>query len=304
MLLQKTNRCIFAVLLLTSALWCLRAEANGFDRHKYVISSHPRIFITPANKKALQNKATGPLVEIYTWLIQRVNHKKIPVRLEELRDYIYKYGYLYQMSGDPQWADLVFQAMAQIPSSLEAYGGADNGYAFALEGVSAGFDWCYDLIEQNGKKQHYISMINEYYLGNEKNFEVTQDFHNYAAQMEFAMLMAGLATYGDNPKALSYLDTASNIMEKGELRKDGVVFRVKDSIDYVDGACNWEGATYGRKQTFAYVKYAEAWRTSTNEKINPWKDAFSKLENAGYYRIYSLRPDKLSRTWEMSITER
>lgn len=268
------------------------AEAETIDRHQYIISSHPRIFINNSNKNDLKKKAETEFSVPLARLIRTVRFDrpfKMPRRLQDLRDHIYKCGYLYQLTGNEKWASLVIQMMDQIPLSLNAYGGINDLYAFALEGLSVGYDWCYDYIEKLGKKQQYLSIINEIYKG--KSFENKQEFHNYTAQIDFAMFVAGLATYGDNQNAVAYLKTATDIMENGLERDDGIVFKVKDAIDYVDGSCNWEGATYGRKQSLAYVKYAEAWRTATGGKINLWKNGFSKLENAGYYRIYALQPD-------------
>ena len=290
------NRSLLVSLILASFLLAAPPEAMPSDRSEVIISTHPRIFITLANKNGLKKKAQTEFSELYDWMIRSVKFdkpSKMFVRLEDLRDNIYKCGYLYQMTGDKRWAELVTRMIEQLPASIKAYGGENNGYAFALEGLSIGYDWCYDYIERQGKKKQYLSMIDEYYNGNEKNFEVAQDFHNYAAQTEFAMFIAGLATHGDNPHAAAYLQTATDVMEKGLLRKDGVVFNVSASIDYVDGSCSWEGPTYGRRQALAYVKYAEAWRTATDGKINLWENAYSKLENAGYYRIYALQPDNL-----------
>ena len=136
-------------------------------------------------------------------------------------------------------------------------------------------------------------MINTFYQGNAKNFEVAQVFHNYSAQTEFAAFIAGMATYGDLQDAGKWLKNSMDVMENGLPRKDGVTFNVKDAINYVNGACNWEGPTYGRISALAYLKYVEAWRTATDDKVNLWKGTFSKLENAGYYRIYALQPDNL-----------
>jgi hypothetical protein len=278
-----------------SSLNTASQDSIGTETYKDIIISHPRIFIADHNKAALQKKAQDFLSDAYALLTSRVNHRSIPSRLSGLTAYIYKYGYLYQMTGNEEWADYAIEAMEKFPRSIEAYGGDNNGYAHAMEGLAMGFDWCYERIVAQGKKEYFISLINKYYEGNRKNLDILPDFHNYASQAEFAMLAAGLATYGDNPKAPSYLKEAQNIMEYGETRK-GVVYKVKDSIKFVDGTCNWEGVTYGRQQLFSYIKYAEAWRTATNGRVDLWKNDFSMLENAGYYIIYSLRPDDLFET--------
>jgi hypothetical protein len=214
-------------------------------------------------------------------------------KTDGLRDYIYKYGYLYQITEEDQWANLAIKAMEKFPVSLEAYGGANNGYGYALEGLAIGFDWCHKIIQELDKTEHFVSLINEYYIGNRKNLDNLPDFHNYSGQAEIAMLLAGLATYGENTEAPRYISEARNIMEHGETR-NGIYYNVKDSIAFVGGACNWEGVTYLRKPLFSYIKYIEAIRTASQEKINLWEDSiFSSIENAGYYIIYSLRSDKL-----------
>jgi len=256
-----------------------------------IIRSHPRIFISGVNLEALKEKATKDLKDAYKLLTAKMNHAQIPRRLGELRDYIYKYGYLFRLTGDKRWAQYAIKAMDQIPISVKAYGGGNNGYAYAIEGLAIGLDWCHDELNATNKKEHFISLINQYYPGNLENIKRLPDFHNYAAQAEFAMLIAGLATYGENPKASLYISQARDIVEFGTKMFDRE-YNVKKSVDYVDGTCNWEGVTYGRRQLFAYIKYCEALRTATAGRINPWKN-FATLHNAGYYIIYSLRPDNL-----------
>lgn len=279
-----------------SSLNTASQDSIGAETYEGIIISHPRVFITKYNKNALQEKAQGVHSDTFALLTRRMKHEKIPRGIKELKDYIYKYGYLYQITGDKKWANYAIAAMEAFPKSIKAYGGANAGYSLAIEGLSIGFDWCYDAIVELNKKQYFVDLINTYYQGNKDNIarpgSRLPDFHNYAAPAEFAMLIAGLATYGDNPKAIDYIKEARNIMENG-LTLDGAKYCVKDSVRYVDGTCNWEGVTYGRHPLFAYIKYCEAWKTATNGKINPWENSFSLLENAGYYIIYSLRPDNI-----------
>ncbi|RLG33652.1 hypothetical protein DRN98_03630, partial [Methanosarcinales archaeon] len=261
------------------------------DYRKLVIHSHPRIFINKVNIAPLRVKLRTSLAPAYALLTTRMAHSHLPRRLDELRDYIYKYGFLYQMTHEDKWGDYALNAMRQIPASLRAYGGRNNGYAYAIEGLSIGFDWCYDKIVKREEQDYFISLINKYFPGNLQNIKHLPDFHNYAAQAELAMLLAGLSTYGDNPKGRLFISQAREIVEFG-CSLFGRWYNVKESVSYVDGTCNWEGLTYGRRQLFAYIKYCEALRTATEGKINPW-DEFACIENAGYYVIYSLRPDGL-----------
>jgi heparinase II/III-like protein len=278
----------------------LTAYGKADSDYSKISKSHPRIFITAENKPALQEKTRGVMREVFDLLINRVRHQRIPGRMKNIRDYIYKHGYLYQMTNDPQWAEYAVTAMDKIPEWLKAYGGANVGYAYALEGLAIGFDWCYDYIVKTGKKDHFISMINSYWAGNQKNLSILPDYHNYASGAELAMALAGLSTYGDNPQASTYLNQAQAIMENGVTR-NGIIYKVLDSIKFVDGACNWEGPTYGRIPLFDYAKYAEAWNTSTAGKINPWKEGFDILENAGHYIMYSVRPDnKFEKLFDVS----
>ena len=280
------------------------AKTDIEDFSTTISNTHPRIFITSQNKSLIRDKALRFFSEelsILTigikgpQLIRRgipIKPEKIPNKLEELRDFIYKSGYLYQVTGEAKWANFAIQAMEQFPASINAYGGANNGYGIALEGLAIGFDWCHLIIEQSGKTPQFITLINDYYTENRNNLSILPDFHNYAAQAEIAMLLAGLATYGENPEASRYISEARAIMEYGETR-NGIYYNVKDSINFVDGACNWEGPTYSRKSLFSYIKYIEALRTASQGKINLWENTFSSLENAGYYIIYSLRADNL-----------
>ncbi|WP_028571758.1 heparinase II/III domain-containing protein [Desulfonatronum lacustre] len=259
-----------------------------------IFVEHPRMFITNNNRNIIKSKAEHELADAYRLLTTRhMKHSRIPNRLLALKNYIYKYGYLYQMTRDEQWCELVVAAMDNAPNAIQAHGGANNGFAHALEGLSIGFDWCYDTIVRSGRTQHFVKLINLYYQGNQDNLWAgLPDFHNYASQAQFAMLAAGIATYGDNPSAIDHLEEALDVMERGVTR-DGVYYNVADSVAYVDGTCSWEGVMYARQQIFSYGKYAEAWRTATNGKINPWEGTFSNLENAGYYIMYNTRPDNI-----------
>lgn len=261
--------------------------------------SHPRIFINAENKNILQERTLGIFRDMYNLMTKRVNHARIPGKMKRIRDYIYKYSFLYQMTGEEKWAEYAVGAMEKIPEWLDAYGGANGGYGLAIEGLAIGFDWCYDYISIQ-KKQHFISLINRYFELNYEDLKRLPDFHNYASYSQFAVLIAGLATYGDNPKAFSYLEKSFNIMEEGYQRK-GIFYNLKNAIDFVGGTCNWEGSTYARHQIFSSIKYVEAWRTATNGKVNLWKDKFSNIENAGYYMIYSTRPDnKYENIWDVT----
>ena len=152
--------CFLSILLvniLALILLVPSSQAEISNRNQLIINAHPRIFITNANKENLKSKAEGEFGTLYKWMIRSVNFNrpfKVFVRLNDLRDNIYKCGYLYQMTGDEKWADLVTRMMDQFPESIKAYGGANNGYAFALEGVSIGYDWCYDYINKKGRKKN------------------------------------------------------------------------------------------------------------------------------------------------------
>ncbi len=268
-----------------------QTETPPLDRSQYahILSDHPRIFITADNKEELQEKVRYWLADGIRLLTKRTNHSRIPGRLKNIKNYIYKHAYLYQMTQEDKWAEYAIKAMKKVPQWLKAYGGGNTGFGFALEALSVGYDWCYDALTFE-EREYFIGLINKYYQGNIKNLHKLPDFHNYAAIAEFAIVAAGLATYGENPHAPEYLDKARRVMEEGEVR-NGIRYCVLDAIKATDGACNWEGASYARHQIFNCLKYVEAWRTATGGEVNLWEEKFSILENAGYYIIYNIRPD-------------
>lgn len=272
--------------------WADSQDVSNARLYESVANSHPRIFITRENIASLRNKATNELSAAYALLTGKMKHSKIPKKLEDIRDYIYKYGYLYQMTGETQWAAYAILAMKQIPDSINAYGAKNKNAALAMEGLAIGYDWCYDQFKLPEERRLFISLINRYYQKNAENQRRLNDFHNYAAQAQFASLIAGLATLNDNPKARDFIRAARDTVEFGEVR-DSRLHKAVDSVNYVDGFCNWEGPTYARKPISSYIKYVEAIRTATAGKINLWTGAFAKLENAGYYILYMLRPDNL-----------
>ena len=198
---------------------------------------------------------------------------------------------IYINTDNMQWASLAITAMEKFPAAIAAHGGANNGYGYAVEGLAIGFDWCYEPIQREGKTEFFISLINKYYIENRKNFNDLPDFHNYAAQAEIAMLLAGLSTYGENPLSLGYISSACNY---------GIRFEKKWNLlqcKRFSSLCRWSlqlGRCYIYTETlFSYIKYIEALRTASQGRINLWDDAYSSLENAGYYIMYSLRSDSL-----------
>ena len=280
-----------AILLLFYAPCVL---ASPIDREIFR-KKHPRIFLTENKKISVQRNINGSLEPVYRLFTRYINKEaKIPRRIVGLKTFIYREGFLYQVTGDEKHANNVIMAMERFPSSIKAYGGLNNGYGHAIEALSIGFDWCYDQIIERGKKELFVELINSYMEGNLENLQGLPDFHNYASQGQVAILVAGLATYGDNDKAFEYIDLARRVMETGDNTiRNGVLFNVRRSMEAVNGTANWEGVTYGRRTLFNSMKYCDALNTATNGKLNPWKTSFKNLENAGYYIMYSLRPDNI-----------
>lgn len=267
------------------------AEDKPFRDYNVIIKSHPRIFINQSNIADIQTKTNGIFHDLYQLMTRRTNHKRIPGKMKNIRDYIYKHAFLYQVTGDKKWADYALTAVDKIPQWLEAYGGSNGGYGLAVEALSIGFDWCHDLLSLE-RKRDIIKLINKYIPRCYEDLKRLPDFHNYASYSEFAILAAGLSTFGENAMAKEYIDLATDIMEDGYIyKKNKVYYNVKDAIDFVDGTCNWEGATYARHQIFSAIKYCKAWQSATNGKVDLFKGEFSNLENAGYYILYSVRPD-------------
>jgi hypothetical protein len=260
--------------------------------YKTILTTHPRILISEKNIDGLRKKITWLLSDLYRKFIDSCHS---PERgTSNINRYIYSQGYAYLMSGDSKWADKAISAMDQVPAYLSAYGTSPDSIADSLEALAIGFDWCYNRIVETGNKDKFIKLINEYTKTVKHKFEkdVYTDFHNYATNFTNSVLFAGLALWGEDEAAKDHIAWARGIFEEG-YQVNRTVYKTLDSINFVDGACNWEAPTYQRQSLFRIIKYIEALDTATGGVHDLWHTKFSALENAGYYMLYMTRPDNL-----------
>ncbi|MBN1670068.1 MAG: DNRLRE domain-containing protein [Kiritimatiellae bacterium] len=255
-------------------------------QYQSITMAHPKLFLTPAYRDILRARALGSLSNAFTMLSNAYETDR-PSLLEDLKTYIYKYGYLYHMTGDERYASNVLAAMHKILTVNTTADTGDTG--IILEGVAVGFDWIYDRLSR-AEKDYFVAAINTVQIRNQQEIEVLPDFHNYGTRTWIGSLTAGLATYGENTEAPALIDLSRKLVEYGVEMPKGMRW-LKSSIELTGGACNWEGPTYSRRTVFNILRYAEALRTASGGAINPWETLIPDMENSGWFFIYMTRPD-------------
>lgn len=261
--------------------------------YEKILTTHPRIIINEYNRDGLRKKINWKLSSAFQRFIDAQHNPGEDT--QAICRYVYSQAYAYQMTGEAKWADKAIAVMENMPEFFAQYGTLPDSAAHCLEALAIGYDWCYDRIAQTtGKKQKFIELIKVFAGKAQQEFErgIYTDFHNYATNFETAVLFAGLALYREDGKATDYLDWARGIVETG-YQLNRTTYKLIDSINYVDGACNWESSSYQRISLFAILKYIDGWDTATGGAFDAWNTTFKSIENAGYYFIYSVQPNNV-----------
>lgn len=272
---------------------------------------HPRIIINrDLNPQALKNKANGSMINDFNSLKGKLDNSITTWNLcdqseNSLISTVYAFGYMYQMTGDSKYADKLIDNY--LLACSWGSGNTDEP-AFGLEAAAISFDWVYDRIVARdsstpGLKQQIINKIKSKYntLADDDNFfrqEIREaDFHNYVTEIINSYLTAGLALSGEDAAAPAMISRGWGMLAQGydfqpTAFGETVQFKLKASIDMTDGAINWEGSGYWRNAVPEILRAIEAYDTATNRESNIWQNLFANTINAGYYKIYTLRPDK------------
>ncbi len=264
-----------------------------------ILTTHPKIYICPDNKDEIIGKAFGSMSSVHrnieNWatrheLYNRDYNPEKPGGMSStyMLEVIFICSYLYQITGDNGWGNTVANCRDFLVG-IDKYWTSPTDNAATLEALALGFDLAYDRIVTLGLKNDFINDI-IFFAEREKQTvidELYTDYHNYFIHKITAILFAGLALYGENDKAIEYLDFALNCFWGNNIDKGTVA-----SLHFVNGEGTWEGSTYARQSLWHLSRFISAWETGNNNKIDLINGELSDFINAGYGIMYHTRPDK------------
>ena len=201
-------------------------------------------------------------------------------------------------------------AVRNTGNYIQWIGGIDeDGYvASALSGWAYFYDWCYPWLVANRHDQYARNQLEAGYWNVTLTRASTQfgsavreaDFHNHASWDICALIEAGVAIYGDDAVfgPMMFAESAGYVYAG----QAGIspVSGVPESYTYnlavsaatlTGGALNWEGPGYWREAATNHVRAIEAFDTATGRALNIWGTKYPTVKNAGWYKLYTLRPD-------------
>ena len=182
------------------------------DRPKFqnINSGHPRIFMTDANMSTLKSRAATDLINEYRALYENMYEPSanIPGGPEALRDYVIMCGFRYLSGDGDEWAKKAMQVVNEKAAGYTtALTGSDISYAaVGMDIYALAYDYFYAYLSE-AEKAVLIQTMNAQADAIMSRMQVYVDYHNYAVQAWTGVGIAALATYGNNPRAVEFLDS-------------------------------------------------------------------------------------------------
>ncbi len=206
-------------------------------------ASHPRIFLTPSKLATLRSRA----------------NESNP-----------RWAALQEEAADPEGE---MHAKALVSRVTGAAGPCDHAVtramALAAEAsmwsskvgdIALVYDWCHDRLSAD-QKATLVSYFNRW--GDDRSGHASDDpgWGNYWPRWAYSYALAGLATWGDNPRAQEWMD------EFRYRRFQSTDLPLLERI--ADGGAWPEGMIYDWIANPPRVEALEAWRTATGENLFP-----------------------------------
>lgn len=241
-----------------------------------VLSTHPRIYLTPDHLALLRQRAALNTDE-WNRFINAYNGAR------SARDHYLKAGAIpdshlvpllalaYQVTEDRAYAEAGIAALTKLLNQDLTPGGSFSKMGQLVDAMitsAIGFDWFYDQLTSD-EKRLIIGKINHYTA-----FELQDPpypWHNRGIDHMVSIGLSGYATYGDNPHAQTLIDHARK--ERFDKLLEGMNRLFGEGGGWV------EGDFYGFDATPRLLQYVEVVKTATGEDLytaSPWfKDRLS-----------------------------
>jgi hypothetical protein len=224
----------------------LYLDSQAIQRIKSSISKYPYSkFWTYVKKQADSFASQTPPTEITDWSGD----------IRGIGDRLPFIAIAYLLTGDPKYLDAErkwMNAICLYPSwGLVANGGdTDLDAAHLLTGMAIAYDWLHDTFTPRDRERYSLKMLHHadilyLCLQNKSIFWATDYLQNHNYVNVLSVAVAGLALYGESPKAESYVVMAHDNFHK--------VIQLLSP----DGASH-EGMGYWEYGTGALLRYHEA----------------------------------------------
>jgi hypothetical protein len=230
-------------------------------------ASHPRIFLTPDKLQFLRDKRTANTAD-WARFLNYANGSGLNNVIDQ--------ALAYQVTGDVAYGTRGVTNLMNYIATNTSVSTAGSGGSNAST-VGLGFDWLFPLLTNQQK----IDIVAYLKIQVEGQWNINLiSWHNFSAGTTYRVGIAGLATYGNNADAKSWIDYA-RYDRFGDLMLKGF------EINGAGGG--WpEGSGY-EFSALSLFKYAEAVYTATGERLF---DSHSWFKDYLSYSLFSQLPQK------------
>lgn len=205
-----------------------------------IAAGHPRIFVTPATLPALRARAVGGNPR-WQALVEEADDADGSLLAKALAGLV---------GGESRYCtDAVARAVALAASP--------DDYSSRMGDVALVYDWCHDRLSSE-QRAALVAAFNAWGDVPDHPNDVP-GWGNYWPRWGYSYVLVGLATQGDNARAVEWLD------EYRHRRFQDIDVPLLDRI--ADGGGWPEGTVYDWIANLPRVKAVEAWRTATGEDL-------------------------------------
>ena len=206
-------------------------------------AGHPRIYLTPAKLADLRGRAIDS------------NPRWVQLKNEALSEdgEMHAKALVSQISGDPA------TCLQAVNAALDLIAEPDNWSTKAGD-IALVYDWCHAQLTA-GQRTVFIDYLNDWAQRGitEPYANDVPGWGNYWPRYGYSYALAGLATYGDNPRAAEWLD---------EYRHRRYRDHDLPLLNRIAAGGGWpEGMIYDWIANWPRVKALEAWRSATGENL-------------------------------------
>ncbi|MFH1176040.1 MAG: DNRLRE domain-containing protein [Acidobacteriota bacterium] len=211
-----------------------------------ISADHPRIYLTPEKLVALRARATASNPR---WL-------QLAAEADDAGGEMQAKALVSVLTGQTSYCDQALAAALALTTD-------PNDYSTRTGNIALVYDWCHAQLSE-AQKSAFLAYFNAWADVQPKGND-TPGWGNYWPRWGFSYALAGMAAYGEAPRAQEWLD------EFRHRRYRDIDLPLLDRIAAGGG---WpEGMIYDWIANWPRVKAIEAWRTATGEDLfasTPW----------------------------------